>query len=140
MKFTDAHENIHVRDVDRPDVVSRFFQESNCVDKHNQVRQFELALEKKRIMDDAYFRLFTTLVGINVVDTWKLASHHRLLSYRQGKNYTIFSFIGILAKQLLVLANKHSSRETLVFDDATMQSVSDMSSDIESLMQVNKKR
>ena len=45
----------------------------------------------------------------------------------------------IIAKRLLVLANKHSSRETLVFD-ATMQSVSDMSSDIESLMQVNKKR
>ena len=72
----------HVRDVDRPDVVSRFFQESNCVDKQNQARQFELALEKKWITDDAYLRLFRTLVGINVVDTWKLASHHRLLSYR----------------------------------------------------------
>ena len=140
MKFTDAHGNIHVRDVDRPDVVSRFFQESNCVDKHHQARQFELALEKKWITDDAYFRLFTTLVGINVVDTWKLASHHRLLSYCQGKNCTISLFVGILAKQLLVLANKHSSRETLVIDNATMQSVSDMSSDIESVMKVNKKR
>ena len=81
-------------DVDRPDVVSRFFQESNCVDKHNQVRQFELALEKKWITDDAYFRLFTTLVGINVVDTWKLASRHRLLLYRQGKIVLCLHFQG----------------------------------------------
>ena len=38
IKFTDAFENIHVRDVDRPDVISRFFQESNCVDRHNHAR------------------------------------------------------------------------------------------------------
>ena len=80
------------------------------------------------------------MVGINVVDTWKLASHHRLLSYRQGKNCTVSSFSGILVKQLLVLANKYSSRETLIFEDTTLQSVSDMSSDIESLIKVNKKR
>ena len=140
MKFTDAYGNIHVRDVDRPDVISRFFQESNCVDKHNQARQFELGLEKKWITDDAYFRLFTTLVGINVVDTWKLASHHRLLSYRQGRNCTILSFAGILAKQLLVLAKKYHSRETITCDNANMQSVSDMSNDVDYSVQVTKKR
>ena len=46
MKFTDTYGNIHVRDVDRPDVISCFFKDSNCVDKHNQARQFELGLEK----------------------------------------------------------------------------------------------
>ena len=35
MKFTDTYGNIHVRYVDRPDVISHFFKESNCVDKHN---------------------------------------------------------------------------------------------------------
>ena len=47
MKFTDTYGNIHVRDVDCPAVISRFFQESNCVDKHNQASQFELDLENK---------------------------------------------------------------------------------------------
>ena len=46
MKFTDLHGNVHVRLVDRPAVISNFFQASNCVDKHNQARQYELALEK----------------------------------------------------------------------------------------------
>ena len=46
MKFTDMYGNIHVGDIDCPDVISRFFKESNCVDKHNQARLFELALEK----------------------------------------------------------------------------------------------
>ena len=41
MKFTDTYGNIHVRDdVDCSDVISRFFEESNSVDKHNQARQF----------------------------------------------------------------------------------------------------
>ena len=46
MKFTDTCGNIHVRDVDRSDVALRFFQESNCVDRHNQAIQFELGLKK----------------------------------------------------------------------------------------------
>ena len=47
MKFSDTHGNVHVRLVDRPAVISEFFGNSNVVDKHNQARQYELALEKK---------------------------------------------------------------------------------------------
>ena len=50
MKFTNTYGNIHVRDVDYPDVISRFCKESNCVDKHNQARQFELALKNVSLM------------------------------------------------------------------------------------------
>ena len=127
MKFTDNFGNIHVRDVDRPDIVSKFFQESNCVDKHNQARQFELALEKKWLTDNAHFRLFTTMIGISVTDTWKLAKFHRLLSYRQGKNNTILSFAGILAKQLLALATQFERRGNITFDMTNDESVSDIS-------------
>ena len=140
IKFTDAYGNVHVCDVDRPDVISRFFQESNCVDKHNQARQFELALEKKWLTDDAYFRLFTTLVGINVTDTWKLAAHHWLLSYRQGNNCTILSFAGILAKQLLILASWFESKENITVDPRDVQSVSDISNNTDSSSINNKKR
>ena len=110
MKFTDSHGNIHVRLVDRPSVISEFFEVSNAVDKHNQARQHELALEKKWDTRDPYFRLVTTLVGINVVDTWKLSMHHTLFSRLQMKHnaeqsMTIKVFAGILTKQLLKKAD-----------------------------------
>ena len=34
MKFADEEGNVHVREVDRPDVISKFFKDSNNVDKH----------------------------------------------------------------------------------------------------------
>ena len=110
MKFTDSHGNVNVRKVDRPAVISEFFENSNCVDKHNQARQYELALEKKWDTRDPYFRFATTLVGINVVDSWKLALHHTLFSRLQMKhnaknNITVNVFAGILTKQLLRIAN-----------------------------------
>ncbi len=55
MKFPDAFGNVHVRSVPRPEVISDFFDDSNCVDIHNQLRQFAIKLEKKWITSDAYF-------------------------------------------------------------------------------------
>ena len=104
MKFADEDGNVHVRYVDQPDVISKFFQDSNCVDKHNQARQYELALEKKWVTDDCWFRLATTLVGISVTDTWKLAAHHCLLA--RHKETTITTFGGVLSKQLITYAKK----------------------------------
>ena len=104
MKFADSHGNVHIRYVDRPEVISMFFTQSNCVDKHNQARQYELALEKKWKTDDAYFRLATTMIGMNVTDVWKLASHHKLLN--RYKETTVKQFGGILAKQLMVFAKQ----------------------------------
>ena len=127
MKFTDSFGNIHVRDVDRPDIASKFFKDSNCVDSHNHARQFELALEKKWLTDNAHFRLSTTMIGINATDTWKLALFHRLLSYRQGKNNTVLSFMGILAKQFLTLAMQVERRENITFTVTNDESVSDIS-------------
>ena len=69
MKFSDTHGNVHVRLVDRPSVISDFFKVSNCVDKHNQARHHELVLEKKWDTRDPYFRLTTTLVRFNVIDS-----------------------------------------------------------------------
>ena len=81
-----------------------FFTQSNCVDKHNQARQYELALEKKWKTDDAYFRLATTMIGMNVTDIWKLAAHHKLIN--RYKETTVKQFGGILAKQLMVFAKE----------------------------------
>ena len=47
IKFADLHSNTHVRLVNYPSVISEFFEVLNAVNKHNQVCQYELALEKK---------------------------------------------------------------------------------------------
>ncbi len=83
MKYPTEHENVGVRFVSHPDVVSKYFQQSNVIDKHNQARQFELHLEKCWIIHDPYFRLHTTLLGMTVTDTWKLAHFHGLFTGRR---------------------------------------------------------
>ncbi len=34
MNFTDDWGNVHIRDVERPDIISQFFENSNTIDKH----------------------------------------------------------------------------------------------------------
>ena len=75
MKYTDDYGNVQIRLIDCPDIVSCFYKDSNLIDMHNQVRQSELALEKKWVTQCGYFRLATTLIGISVVDCWKLARY-----------------------------------------------------------------
>ena len=58
-----------IRKVDRPHVISSFFRDANGVDRHNHMCQLELALEKKWVTYNPWFRLATTLIGISVTDT-----------------------------------------------------------------------
>jgi len=37
MKYTDSYGNVCARSVDRPDIISKFFQSSNIIDTHNQL-------------------------------------------------------------------------------------------------------
>ena len=102
MKYTDDHGNVCVRLVERPDIISNFFEDSNSIDKHNQSRQFDLALEKCWLTQDPFFRLATTLIGMNVVDTWKLAHYHKLLNApgtKEESKVTIKTFAGMLCHQ-----------------------------------------
>ena len=46
MKYVDSYENVCVRYVDRPQVISDYFIDSNVIDTANHVRQYELALQK----------------------------------------------------------------------------------------------
>ena len=112
MKYTDDHGNFCVRLVERPDVISTFFGDSNTIDKHNQARQFDLALEKTWLTQDPYFRLSCTLIGINVVDTWKLADYHKLLNApgtKEDSKISIKRFAGILCHQLVTNTSAFTS-------------------------------
>ena len=100
-KWPDEHCNIMTRNVVRLVLVSRYFLCFNKVDKHNQLRQSELALEKKWRTDDGWFRLFTTLVGINVADTM-LVLRSESHSEHQYKSMSTREFTEILADELVM--------------------------------------
>jgi len=100
MKYTDGYGNVCTRLVERPDIISKFFAASNVIDTHNQLRQFNLALEKKWLTKNPYFRLATTLIGINVVDTFLLANYHGIINLSKStddKKMTVCRFAVILA-------------------------------------------
>jgi len=81
MKYTDSYGNVCIRYVDRPDEISKFYASSNVIDTHNQLRQDLLQLEKKWLTKNPYFRLTTSLLGINVTHTFLLANHHRIVNH-----------------------------------------------------------
>jgi hypothetical protein len=64
MKFNDAFGNVVQRLVECPEILSDFFQKSNTIDKHNQLRQGHLTLEKHWLTQDPYFHLHTTITGM----------------------------------------------------------------------------
>jgi hypothetical protein len=56
-------------------------------------------------MQDPYFHLATTLIGMDVVDTWKLADHNKLLNppgTNEAAKVTIKRFAGMLCYHQLV--------------------------------------
>ena len=137
MKYTDTNGNICIREVERPSIISNFFHNVNTIDVLNHLRQFCLKLEKKWVTQSGYFRIHTTLTGINVVDTMMLCIHHGLLqqqshgiqvkTFLQKCNtdqkeqddeditkYSMTTFAGILARQLLNLANDCDKKERSV--------------------------
>ena len=137
MKFVDEYANIHIREVPRPALISYFFQHVNAVDVHNHLRQSSLRLEKKWVTFDPYFRLATTLLGINVVDTYRLARFHNMLprgKMRLNKDYekdfdeddengfTMKRFAGVLSTQLLYMAESYKVETFYVDDDGNIQS------------------
>ena len=102
-RFPDKYGNVCVRHVMRPDVIANYFRFSNVVDVHNQARQYELALEKKWVTQDGYFRLFTTFLGMNITDAWKTFRTNHKTSLR---DIGITQFADILAEEMMEYAEE----------------------------------
>lgn len=113
-KWKDAHGNTVSRFIPRPAMVADYFRDSNKIDAHNQVRQFELRLEKLWVSRCGFFRINTTLIGMVVVDAWKAYRHHINTRHRHY-NIPLMKFISILAKDML---NNHLTREAPVPEPA----------------------
>ena len=90
--------------------------------RHNHLRQHCLKLEKKWVTHNPCFCLATTVTGMNVVDTYRLACFHSLLPSSRFKiididrgrtqnddidgdsNFMMKRFAEILSKQLLIMS------------------------------------
>ena len=105
-RFLDKFGNLCVRYGARPQVIPFCFQYSNIVDVHNLSRQVDLSLEKKWVKEDCYFRIYTTILGIILTDTWKLFWDRH---YRGFRKVSIIEFADILAKELIDQAKAHQA-------------------------------
>ena len=99
------------------------FKFSNCVDLHNQSRQFDLALEKRWVTQDPYFRLYTTMVGMTVVDAWKIS---RL---QKQNNLTVTEYSNILTADMIDAGKKLQENDiaTIVDVDTNTATISSIS-------------
>ena len=123
-RFPDKYGNLCVRHIARPQVISLYFKYSNVVDIHNQSRQADLSLEKKWVTEDCYFRIYTTILGIIVTDTWKLFKdkHHKGFC-----KVSISEFSDILAKELLDQAKEATLPVTNISGTETTDTESQVS-------------
>ena len=108
--FADKYGNVCVQLVRQPAILANYFKYSNRVDMHNQAQKFDLALEKKWITHEAYYRLYTTMVGITITDTWKI------LKKKDASHSSITKFADILAHEMLYHARslQYDIQETVV--------------------------
>ena len=125
-RFPDKYGNVCVRHVMRPAIISQYFQFSNCVDLHNQSRQFDLALEEKWVTQNPYFRLYTTMIGMTVVDAWKI---DRLVS---TDTRTIKEYGDIMGHDMMKAAKKYkntfdTTRDVQIVVPSNEDSVSSLS-------------
>ena len=83
-------------------MISKFFDNSPVIDNHNQARQFHLELEHSWVTQSGWFRIETTLQGINVTDAWiacKNDKNHR--EYEHRSQLTVQDFANELAGEML---------------------------------------
>ncbi len=98
------------KDVGRPDVVTKYYDACGVIDHHNHSRQGTLALEEKWPTKDGWTRIFTTMCGIVLTDSWLAMKHY--LDEQYGKqnchplwNISIHNFGELVSSKIL---SRHS--------------------------------
>ena len=106
-RFPDSNGNMKYREVPRPAAISKYFNRSNSIDRHNQLRQGTLRLEKSWITKCPWFRMNTTGIGMTVTDAFLLACRSNLPVFDK---MTINEFADMMAWDLM--NNKCSDTST----------------------------
>ena len=130
-RFPDKFGNVCTRHVLRPHVIALYFKYSNCVDVHNQARQFDLALEKKWLTMNPYFRLYTTMLGMIVTNVWKTV---KKIGGKKLRKLAIVQFADELAYDMIEDANQEEEDD---YDSLFGEGPSDNASTIFTLSTMN---
>lgn len=93
------------------ELISDYCGDSNKIDAHNQARQYELKLEKHWIMQDGFFRIVITVLGMVITDCWNAVRHYT--SNEDPKNMAIVDYSDRLAWDLI--HNEESATERAAF-------------------------
>jgi hypothetical protein len=129
-RFPDKFGNVKTRKVPRPAVISKYFNVSDVVDSHNQCRQLCLRLEKCWVTHDPWFRLDTTIIGMTVVDCWRLLKFQS--KNKAMRSLRMIDFADRLAWDLVHNRMNAELGTTLVESSSTSESSSKPSSTSES--------
>ena len=74
--FTNDFGEITSKSIPRPDLCDFIFGFLPVIDNHNKSRQHYLKLEKKWPTKDCWFRIICTLIGMSVVDLYRIYRFH----------------------------------------------------------------
>ena len=98
------------KDVGRPEVVTNYYNACGVIDHHNHSHQGTLALEEKWPTRDGWNRIFVTMCGLVLTDSWLGFKH--FLGSQFGKrnkhplwNITVCEFSELVASKIL---SRHS--------------------------------
>ena len=84
-KYPDQFNNVSLRPVALPLVMSKFFSTVNEVKSQNKSRQYDLALEKFLVTHCIWMRSFTTVdTGMTITNCWKLLCYGVPVSGAKG--------------------------------------------------------
>ena len=75
-RFPDKYGNVHERLMQRPEILSQYFDVSDIIDSHNHLRQFRLGLESHWITRNPWFRISTSLFGMTITDVHRASQYH----------------------------------------------------------------
>ena len=84
-KFLDKYRNVCVRRVNRPKALNEYYRYCGLIDDHNRLRQGYLQLEKKWLCKSGFARIFSTIVGMNLVDTYLLWKYKKIQNVHTSK-------------------------------------------------------
>jgi hypothetical protein len=79
--FEDEFGNVSIKHIPQPSIKEWFYDFLPLVDEHNKQRQSLLRLEKKWPTKNCWFRLLITLVGMCVVDCYRIYLNHDKQKY-----------------------------------------------------------
>ena len=90
---------VSYKEIPRPSLVEEFFSCSSAIDVHDHYRQGLLEMDRNWVTRKWYHHIFTTILGICIVDAFYA---HKLEMKQAGKDPKDFTyFVGRLARQLV---------------------------------------